>query len=123
VATQKLKKRGGDAPRFELVENPDISKTIGTAPIGERPALVIGFAAETENVIDNARAKRKAKGANWIVANDVSPATGTMGGDRNAVHLLTAEGVESWPELDKAEVARRLIERAARWLAENTAVA
>jgi phosphopantothenoylcysteine decarboxylase/phosphopantothenate--cysteine ligase len=123
VATQKLKKRGGEAPRLELVENPDISKTIGTASIGERPPLVIGFAAETENIVENARAKRKAKGANWIVANDVSPATGVMGGDRNTVHLVTAEGVESWPELDKADVARRLMERAAAWLAQNTAVA
>jgi phosphopantothenoylcysteine decarboxylase/phosphopantothenate--cysteine ligase len=123
VATQKLKKRGGEAPRLELVENPDISKAIGTAPISERPPLVIAFAAETENVVENAKAKRKAKGANWIVANDVSPAGGVMGGDRNTVHLVTAEGVDSWPELDKAEVARRLMERAAAWLAENTAVA
>jgi phosphopantothenoylcysteine decarboxylase / phosphopantothenate---cysteine ligase len=123
VATQKLKKRGGEAPMLELVENPDISKTIGTAPINERPPLVIAFAAETENVVDNAQAKRKAKGANWIVANDVSPATGVMGGDRNTVHLITPEGVESWPELDKAEVARRLLERAAHWLAVNTASA
>ena len=123
TAPEKLKKRGGEPPRLELVENPDILKTVAGAPIGERPALVVGFAAETENVIDNARAKRRAKGANWIVANDVSPATGVMGGDRNTVHLITAEGVESWPELAKAEVARRLVERAAQWLAENTAVA
>jgi phosphopantothenoylcysteine decarboxylase/phosphopantothenate--cysteine ligase len=124
AATQKLKKRGGkEAPRLELVENPDILKTIGTAPIGERPPLVIGFAAETENVVENAKGKRKAKGANWIVANDVSPATGIMGGDRNTVHLVTAEGVDSWPELDKAEVAQRLLARAAEWLAENTASA
>jgi phosphopantothenoylcysteine decarboxylase/phosphopantothenate--cysteine ligase len=123
AAPEKLKKRGQEPPRLELVENPDILETVAGAPIGERPALVIGFAAETENVVDNARAKRRAKGANWIVANDVSPGTGVMGGDRNTVHLLTAEGVESWPQLDKAEVARRLLERAAQWLAENTAVA
>jgi phosphopantothenoylcysteine decarboxylase / phosphopantothenate---cysteine ligase len=123
ASPEKLKKRGNDAPWLELVENPHILGTVGTAPLGERPALVIGFAAETENVVEHARLKRKAKGANWIVANDVSPGTGVMGGDRNTVHLITAEGVESWPELDKAEVARRLIERAARWLAENTAVA
>jgi phosphopantothenoylcysteine decarboxylase / phosphopantothenate---cysteine ligase len=126
-ASQKLKKRGKEAPRLELVENPDISKTIGTASIAERPPLVIAFAAETENVAENAKAKRKAKGANWIVANDVSPASGVkggvMGGDRNTVHLVTAEGVDSWPELDKAEVAQRLLARAARWLAENTASA
>jgi phosphopantothenoylcysteine decarboxylase/phosphopantothenate--cysteine ligase len=122
AAEQKLKKRGkGVPPTLALVENPDILKTIATAPIGERPALVIGFAAETENVVENAKLKRKAKGANWIVANDVSPATGVMGGDRNTVHLVTAEGVDSWPELDKAEVAERLVARAAEWLAQNTA--
>jgi phosphopantothenoylcysteine decarboxylase/phosphopantothenate--cysteine ligase len=121
AAEQKLKKRDKEAPRLELVENPDILKTIATAPIDERPPLVIGFAAETENVVENAKAKRKAKGADWIVANDVSPATGVMGGDRNTVHLVTASGVESWPELDKAEVAERLVARAAEWLAQNTA--
>jgi phosphopantothenoylcysteine decarboxylase / phosphopantothenate---cysteine ligase len=123
AAPQKLKKRGKEAPRLELVENPDILRTIATAPIAERPPLVIGFAAETENVVENAKSKRKAKGANWIVANDVSPALGVMGGDRNTVHLVTAEGVDSWPELDKAEVARRLLARATEWLAENTATA
>jgi phosphopantothenoylcysteine decarboxylase/phosphopantothenate--cysteine ligase len=123
TAEQKLKKRGKEPPRLELVENPDILKTIANAPIAERPPLVIGFAAETENVVENAKLKRKAKGANWIVANDVSPAGGVMGGDRNTVHLVTAEAVDSWPELDKAEVARRLIERAAQWLAESTATA
>jgi phosphopantothenoylcysteine decarboxylase/phosphopantothenate--cysteine ligase len=123
AAGQKLKKRGKEPPRLELVENPDILKTIATASIDVRPPLVIGFAAETENVVENAKAKRKAKGASWIVANDVSPATGVMGGDRNAVHLVTAEGVDSWPELDKTEVAERLVARAAEWLAENTASA
>jgi phosphopantothenoylcysteine decarboxylase/phosphopantothenate--cysteine ligase len=122
-AEQKLKKRGKETPRLELVENPDILKTIATAPISDRPPLVIGFAAETENVVENAKLKRKAKSADWIVGNDVSPATGIMGGDRNTVHLVTAEGVESWPELDKAEVARRLMARAAEWLAQNTATA
>jgi phosphopantothenoylcysteine decarboxylase/phosphopantothenate--cysteine ligase len=118
AAGQKLKKRGKEPPRLELVENPDILRTIATAPVGERPALVIGFAAETENVVENATAKRKAKGANWIVANDVSPATGIMGGERNTVHVVTAEGVDSWPELDKTAVAERLVARAAQWLAE-----
>jgi phosphopantothenoylcysteine decarboxylase/phosphopantothenate--cysteine ligase len=122
AADQKLKKgRSKEAPRLELIENPDILKTIATAPIDKRPPLVIGFAAETQNVVENAKAKRKAKGANWIVANDVSPATGVMGGDRNTVHLVTVEGVDSWPELDKAEVAERLVARAAEWLAQNTA--
>jgi phosphopantothenoylcysteine decarboxylase/phosphopantothenate--cysteine ligase len=123
AAPQKLKKRGKEPPRLELTENPDILRTIATAPIGQRPALVIGFAAETENVVENAKTKRKAKGANWIVANDVSAAGGVMGGDRNTVHLITAAGEDSWPELDKAEVAQRLLARAVEWLADNTASA
>ena len=120
-ATEKLKKGGKGLPRLELVENPDILKTIAAERPGRRPPLVIGFAAETQNVLEYAARKRKAKGADWIVANDVSPATGIMGGDRNTVHLVTAQGVESWPELDKGEVARRLMQRAAERLAEITA--
>ena len=119
---EKIKKAGKASPRLELVENPDILKTIASERPGRRPPLVIGFAAETQKVVDHARAKRKAKGADWIVANDVSPETGIMGGDRNSVHLVTAEGVESWPELDKVEVARRLVARAARWVVEHTAL-
>jgi phosphopantothenoylcysteine decarboxylase / phosphopantothenate---cysteine ligase len=125
VATQsseKIKKGGKALPRLELIENPDILKTIAAERPGVRPPLVIGFAAETESVLEYATKKRKAKGADWIVANDVSPQTGIMGGDRNTVHLVTAEGVESWPELDKGEVARRLMQRAAERLAELTAV-
>jgi phosphopantothenoylcysteine decarboxylase / phosphopantothenate---cysteine ligase len=125
VATQsseKIKKGGKGAPSLQLVENPDILSTIASDRPGRRPPLVIGFAAETEHVIEHAQKKRKAKGADWIVANDVSPETGIMGGDRNTVHLISAQGVESWPELDKAEVARRLMGRAAHWLAEHTAV-
>ncbi len=124
VATQsseKIKKGGKALPRLELIENPDILKTIAAQPPGVRPPLVIGFAAETENVLEYAQGKRKAKGADWIVANDVSPETGIMGGDRNTVHLVTAQGVESWPELDKGEVARRLMQRAAERLAEIVA--
>jgi phosphopantothenoylcysteine decarboxylase/phosphopantothenate--cysteine ligase len=121
ASAEKIKKASRPAPRLELVENPDILKTIARDP-RHRPRLVIGFAAETENVIDHARKKRKAKGADWIVANDVSPETGIMGGDRNAVHLILPEGVESWPELDKRQVARRLVGRAAEWLAEHAAV-
>lgn len=119
---EKIKKGAKGVPSLELVENPDILRTIASDAPGKRPPLVIGFAAETENVIEHARKKRKAKGADWIVANDVSPETGIMGGDRNTVHLITAQGVESWPELDKAQVAQRLVARAAEWLAENTAV-
>jgi phosphopantothenoylcysteine decarboxylase/phosphopantothenate--cysteine ligase len=119
---EKIKKAGKASPRLELVENPDILKTIATERPDRRPPLVIGFAAETEKVMDHAKAKRKVKGADWIVANDVSPETGIMGGDRNTVHLVTADGVESWPELDKAEVARRLVARAAEWLSQHTAL-
>ncbi len=118
---QKIKKDGKQAtPTLTLVENPDILKTVGHAKAGRRPPLVVGFAAETENVLENARKKRKSKAADWIVANDVSPATGIMGGDRNAVHIVSGEGVESWPDMDKGDVARRLMERVATWLAENT---
>lgn len=119
---EKIKKGAKGVPSLVLVENPDILRTIASDAPGKRPPLVIGFAAETENVIEHARKKRKAKGADWIVANDVSPETGIMGGDRNTVHLITAQGVESWPELDKTEVAQRLVDRAAEWLTENTAV-
>jgi phosphopantothenoylcysteine decarboxylase/phosphopantothenate--cysteine ligase len=117
TSEQKIKKgAGASAPRLELVENPDVLASIAAEPPGRRPALVIGFAAETERVVEHARRKRTAKGADWIVANDVAPHTGVMGGDRNRVHLVTAEGVESWPELDKVEVARRLVLRAAERL-------
>jgi phosphopantothenoylcysteine decarboxylase/phosphopantothenate--cysteine ligase len=122
AAKQKIKKGAGGAPVLELVENPDILKAVSSMTPGRRPPLVIGFAAETERVIEHARRKRKAKGCDWIVANDVSPGTGVMGGDRNTVHLITGEGVESWPELDKAEVARRLLQRVTGWAAERTAL-
>jgi phosphopantothenoylcysteine decarboxylase/phosphopantothenate--cysteine ligase len=117
TAPGKIKKEARTAPQLELVENPDILKTIAAETGGQRPLLVVGFAAETENVIAHATRKRKTKRADWIVANDVSPETGIMGGDLNAVHLITADGVESWPEMDKGEVARRLMARAAEWLA------
>src|SRR5262249_40551551 len=120
-SSEKIKKGGKTLPRLELIENPDILRTIASERPGIRPPLVIGFAAETQNVVEYAKSKRTAKGADWIVANDVSPQTGIMGGDRNSVHLVTAEGVESWPELDKGEVARRLMQRAAERRAEITA--
>ncbi len=122
ASSEKIKKGSKGTPRLALVENPDILKTIAHDRPGKRPPLVIGFAAETENVLEHARKKRKAKGADWIVANDVSPETGIMGGDRNTVHVITGEGVQSWPELDKGEVARRLVDLAAEWLIEHTAV-
>lgn len=119
---EKIKKDGKSrTPRLELVENPDILRTIANEPPGRRPPLVIGFAAETENVLDYARKKRKAKGCDWIVANDVSPETGIMGGDRNAVHIVTEDGVDSWPEMDKPAVANMLMERAAAHLRTHTA--
>jgi phosphopantothenoylcysteine decarboxylase/phosphopantothenate--cysteine ligase len=109
---QKIKKAKSGAPSFALTENPDILATIAKLANG-RPQLVVGFAAETENVIDHAKTKLKNKGCDWIVANDVSPASGVMGGDRNTVHLVTMQGVESWPSQSKDDVARQLIARIA----------
>ena len=105
-------RRAGAAPALALIENPDILATVARRAAG-RPGLVVGFAAETENVVENARAKLARKGCDLIVANDVSPDLGVMGGDDNTVHLVTADGVETWPTLDKDEVARRLIARLA----------
>jgi phosphopantothenoylcysteine decarboxylase/phosphopantothenate--cysteine ligase len=117
---QKLKKTGAGMPPLQLVENPDILATIAKLQ-GQRPPLVIGFAAETEHLIDHAKAKLKRKGCDWIVANDVSPATGVMGGDRNTVHLLKREGgeisVDSWPVMSKDEVAAALVARIAEAVA------
>ncbi len=116
---QKIKKEGnGVMPVLKLVENPDI--LAGLARSQKRPRLLVGFAAETEQVIEHAKAKLLKKGCDWIVANDVSPATGIMGGNRNTVHVITADGVESWPEMDKDAVARALVQRAADALAEIT---
>ena len=107
-ATAKIKKKPGAAPpALELTPNPDILATLSKrGPV--RPTLVVGFAAETENVVANAIEKRSRKGCDWIVANDVSPATGTFGGERNTVHLITAEGVQAWPTLPKDKVAMQL---------------
>ena len=117
-AKEKIKKRSKDAPSLALAENKDILRTVARQG-ADRPALVIGFAAETGAVIERAKEKRRDKGADWIVANDVSRGTGVMGGDRNRVHLVTAEGVESWPEMAKEEVAERLLMRAAEHLAKT----
>ncbi len=118
---QKLKKTGA-TPSLDLVENPDILASVGKRRSG-RPRLVIGFAAETTNVEAEAARKRKSKGADWIVANDVSPDRGVFGGEGNTVHLLTAEGIEDWPTLSKDEVARRLLQRAAEHLGSGAAAA
>jgi len=120
AATAKIKKAGSGAPKLTLVENPDILKRLAAGG-KDRPVLVIGFAAETENVVQQAKRKLKAKGCDWIVANDVSAASGVMGGERNQVHLVTPQGVESWPEMDKSAVAERLIARAAERLAQRAA--
>jgi phosphopantothenoylcysteine decarboxylase / phosphopantothenate---cysteine ligase len=114
----KLKKNGGEAPALSLVENPDILASVARRN-ANRPKLVIGFAAETDDIIANAKAKLAKKGCDWILANDVSQATGIMGGDRNSVHLVTAESVESWPSQSKDEVARALVARIAAALAER----
>jgi phosphopantothenoylcysteine decarboxylase/phosphopantothenate--cysteine ligase len=109
---RKIKKQEGRPQQLGLVENPDILSTIAHRKSG-RPRLVIGFAAETDNVIANAKAKLAKKGCDWILANDVSPATGIMGGDSNTINLVTADGVESWPPQSKDDVARKLVERIA----------
>lgn len=112
AAGQKVKKGDGAPPALMLVENPDILATLGHSP--RRPRLVIGFAAETQDVVAHATAKRARKGADWIVANDVS--ADVFGADANAVHLITADGVESWERLPKSTVATRLAQRIANAL-------
>ena len=108
----KVKKDGtGKAPALQFAENPDILATISRAT--DRPGLVVGFAAETDDVMANAMAKRARKGCDWIVANDVSPATGIMGGTENEVTLITARGADVWPRMTKEQVARQLAARIA----------
>ena len=117
---QKIKKTSSGMPPLQLVENPDILATVSKLK-QNRPPLVIGFAAETQNLIENATAKLKRKGCDWIVANDVSPASGVMGGDRNTVHILTLDksevaadiAVDSWPVMTKEEVADALVAKIA----------
>ena len=120
---EKIKKSpDSDPPSIKLTENTDILKTVGQLT-KSRPALVIGFAAETEDVLAHAKKKRKSKAADWIVANDVSPETGVMGGDRNTVLLVTPSGVEHWPEMSKSDVAEQLMRRAAEHLDPKRAAA
>jgi phosphopantothenoylcysteine decarboxylase/phosphopantothenate--cysteine ligase len=116
TSRSKIKKHGRP-PAIALTENPDILATVAHRKSG-RPRLVIGFAAETDDVVANAKAKLKKKGCDWILANDVSPATGIMGGDSNTIHLVTADGVEAWPPQSKEDVARALIGRIAAALGE-----
>jgi phosphopantothenoylcysteine decarboxylase/phosphopantothenate--cysteine ligase len=109
----KLKKDAGAPPLLRLTENPDILASIARRS-NDRPTLVIGFAAETENVVENARHKRLRKSCDWILANDVSAGTGTFGGDSNTIHLVDADGIEDWPVMTKREVAERLADRIVR---------
>jgi phosphopantothenoylcysteine decarboxylase/phosphopantothenate--cysteine ligase len=118
IANEKVKKQGGQAPTLSFVENPDILETISHAK--KRPQLVVGFAAETENLLDHAREKLKRKGCDWIVANDVSLGTKIFGGKYKQVHLVTAEGVESWPMLSKEAVAYGLVKRIVSILGART---
>ena len=113
AADQKMKKDGsGAAPKLDFAQNPDILAQVAGMAAG-RPRLVVGFAAETETVVAHATAKRARKGCDWIVANDVSAASGVMGGSENAITLISADGAETWPRLSKAETARRLAARIA----------
>ncbi|HEX4368009.1 MAG TPA: bifunctional phosphopantothenoylcysteine decarboxylase/phosphopantothenate--cysteine ligase CoaBC [Rhodopila sp.] len=117
AATGKIKKQPGAAPpSLTLVPNPDILATIAAAG-PDRPRLVVGFAAETDDLMANAQGKLRRKNADWIVANDVSPETGIMGGTDNTVHIVSASGIETWPRLAKDDVARRLARRIAEALA------
>jgi phosphopantothenoylcysteine decarboxylase/phosphopantothenate--cysteine ligase len=119
AAGQKIKKHGGEPPVIRLVENPDILRTLSTAG-PQRPRLVVGFAAETERLVEHAMAKLRTKGCDWIVANDVSPGTGTFGGERNEVTLITGEGPpEAWPAAGKLEIGRRLVARIGRAFADG----
>jgi phosphopantothenoylcysteine decarboxylase/phosphopantothenate--cysteine ligase len=112
VGNQKIKKQAGGLPSLSLVENPDILAALSSHAT-QRPKLMIGFAAETEKIVEHARAKLTKKGCDWIVANDVSPQTGVMGGDFNAVHIVTPSALETWDRMPKHEVAARLAARIA----------
>jgi phosphopantothenoylcysteine decarboxylase/phosphopantothenate--cysteine ligase len=112
ASDRKIKKTNGGLPVLEFAENPDILATLSQRTTG-RPRLVVGFAAETDDVIANATSKRTRKGCDWIVANDVRPATGIMGGTENAVTLITADGAEDWPRTGKDQVAAQLAARIA----------
>ena len=119
-ASEKLKKNDGTSvPVLRLIETPDILTTISTNKLN-RPALVVGFSAETENVIENSMAKLSNKGCDWIIANDVSEENGVLSGDENTVHLITATEREDWPKLSKVEVGTRIARRIALSLSNET---
>jgi phosphopantothenoylcysteine decarboxylase/phosphopantothenate--cysteine ligase len=115
AASEKMKKTKGKLPTLDMAANPDVLATL-SAPGNARPQLVIGFAAETENIVANAQSKRASKGCDWLLANDVSPASGTFGGADNTIHLISADRVEDWPRMSKEDVAERLAERVAATL-------
>ena len=119
IVRDKIKKEGGPAPTLRLVDNPDILAEV-SRKTALRPALVIGFAAETEDLAENAKAKLKRKGCDWIVANSVADGTSTFGGETNEVILIDRDGVEAWPPMTKAEVADRIVRRIALDLAKRT---
>ena len=120
---EKIKKTGKGTPELALIENPDILSTVAHRK-ARRPKLVIGFAAETEHVVAHAKEKLARKGCDWILANDVSPASGVMGGDRNTIHLLVRDdagiSVDSWPVMTKEQVAAELVARIAKSLEKNS---
>jgi phosphopantothenoylcysteine decarboxylase/phosphopantothenate--cysteine ligase len=118
ASTSKIKKQNGTLPVLEFAENPDILASVSQLETG-RPDLVVGFAAETDDLQANATAKRARKGCDWIVANDVSPETGIMGGSENAVMLITADGAENWPRMGKAQVAGQLADCIAQHFASD----
>lgn len=119
AASEKIKKGKSGTPEFALTENPDILATISKRKT-KRPKLVIGFAAETEKLIEHAKAKLARKGCDWIIANDVSPEKGVMGGDNNHVHLVTELATEDWPEGSKREIASRLVDRITSTLSQKS---
>ena len=119
AAAQKMKKTGKELPVLEFTENPDILAAVSQLPARQRPRLVVGFAAETENLIDHARAKLRKKGCDWICANDVSPQSGTFGGSDSQIHLVTAQDVETWPHQSKQAAARMLAARMAATLGDR----
>ena len=117
VGTEKIKKKGdGAAPTLEMVLNPDILKSVAQLPTSDRPPLVVGFAAETENLIEHARAKFERKGCDWLLANDVSAETGTFGGDKNSIVFFDAQTHEEWGEMSKAEIGQRLTQKITSFL-------
>jgi len=116
ASDEKIKKTKDGMPKLDFAENPDILATVAQMKKG-RPGLVVGFAAETQDVVENATAKRKRKGCDWIIANDVSPETGIMGGDENAVTVISDAGADSWPRMSKAQVAARIAAQIADTLA------